>query len=228
MHASVLGGLPAQPVRERVLWRLDADNPKRPGLLVLTGARPSWEHLTEQAGWPSADDLADPQVVVRDYQPLLDRLGVGQAYAFRLVANPAQSTRRPLDLTARQRERSVDGKLERSVRLGHRGIAHQVEWLTSRAERWGFVVPQARSSGDVGQPVADLRVIARQRLSFGKGRAPGRVVVQSVGYEGRLEVLDPGRLRTAMVEGMGPAKAYGCGLLTLARLPDGASGVVAG
>ena len=35
-------------------------------------------------------------------------------------------------------------------------------------------------------------------------------------FEGVLRVEDPAVLRTALVSGIGPAKGYGCGLLTLA------------
>ncbi len=227
MHAAVLGGLPAQPVRERVLWRIDADNSRRPGLLVLTRSRPSWEHLTEQAGWPTADDPGDPQVVVRDYRPLLDRLASGQAYAFRLVANPTQSTRHPIVPTARQKERAAGGETGRSVRLGHRSVAHQVAWLTTRAERWGFDIPASSSSGAMGEPIPDLRVAGRRRMSFAKTGTPGRVVVQVVSYEGRLQIVDPERFGAAILDGLGSAKAYGCGLLTLAPL-SGTTSVVAG
>ena len=48
MHAAVLGGIPAQPVTERVLWRIEAGDPHRAELLVLTRSVPSWEHLVEQ------------------------------------------------------------------------------------------------------------------------------------------------------------------------------------
>jgi len=219
MHATVLGGLPTQPVRERMLWRVDIHNPRRPELLVLTQSRPSWEHVTEQAGWPSADDPSNPQIVVRDYQPLLDRLEVGQEYAFRLTANPVQSTKRPVALTEPQKDRAVDGVLPRSARLGHRTVAAQVTWLTSRVEGLGFVIPHAASSGSMGEEIADLRVVGRTRSSFRRAGSPRRVAVQVVTYEGRLRVTDPGQLRMALMNGIGPAKAYGCGLLTLASLP---------
>lgn len=228
LHAAVLGGLPVQPVRGRVLWRLEANNPRRPGVIVLTPDRPSWEHLTEQAGWPSADDPADPQVVVRNYQPLLDRLKSGQRYVFRLVANPTQSTKRPDQPTPDQRRRAEDGTRARSVRLGHRSIEHQIGWFTRRAAGWGFVIPDARSSEAMSQPVPDLRIIGRQRLSFKRAAAPGQVVVQAVTYEGQLEVADAELMRTALVQGIGPAKAYGCGLLTLAPLSNGSADVVEG
>ena len=218
MHAAVLAGLPTQPVEDRVLWRLDAPSPLRPALFVLTRTPPSWEHLVEQAGWPSADDPADPQVVVRDYQPLLDRLSVGDEYAFRLTANPVQSSKRPQVLTPAQKAHSDGVALSRSVRLGHRTVSTQLGWLTSRARRWGFEIPVASSSDAVGEPVPDLALTARARTSFSRRNTPGRVVMQVVTYEGRLRVAEPQLLRQAMVNGLGPAKAYGCGLMTLAAL----------
>lgn len=36
-------------------------------------------------------------------------------------------------------------------------------------------------------------------------------------YEGVLSVSDPGLMEKALIEGIGPAKAFGCGLLSLAR-----------
>lgn len=217
MHAAVLGGLPSQPVTERVLWRVDADEPRRPGLLVLTQSSPSWEHIVEQAGWPSADDPDDPQVLVRPYEGVLDRLEQGQEYAFRLTANPTQATKRPEKLTADQRARAQDGTLPRSVRVGHRTVEQQMGWLIRRSADWGFVIPAASSSEAMGEAVPDVRVTARERRSFRRGGS-ARVVLQVVTFEGRLTVADVARFRVALVEGMGPAKAYGCGLLTLAPL----------
>jgi CRISPR system Cascade subunit CasE len=38
-------------------------------------------------------------------------------------------------------------------------------------------------------------------------------------FDGLLEVADADLLRRTLVSGLGPAKAYGCGLMTLARSP---------
>ncbi|TDC10587.1 type I-E CRISPR-associated protein Cas6/Cse3/CasE, partial [Streptomyces sp. 8K308] len=92
LHGAVLAGFPGE-VAERVLWRVDADNPRRLHLLVLTQhTRPDWTHLVEQAGWPGADG---DHFLIRDYAPLLDRLATGQEYAFRLHASPVQNTHTP-------------------------------------------------------------------------------------------------------------------------------------
>jgi CRISPR system Cascade subunit CasE len=217
LHAAVLAGIPRQPVTERVLWRMDADTPLRPGLLVLTRSRPSWEHLVEQAGWPSADDPTDPQVTVRDYQPLLDRLQAGDEYAFRLTANPVRTSKHPESLTGAQRHRSDDGRLVRSARLGHRTVAAQTSWLSERAGRCGFELPRS-SAEQPGEPAYDMAVTTRSRVSFRRRGASEKVVIQVVTYEGRLRITDVDLVRTAMLSGIGPAKAYGCGLLTLASI----------
>lgn len=222
MHAAVLGGIPAQPVNERILWRVDADEPRRPGLVVLTQSPPSWEHLTEQAGWPSSNDPDDPQVTIRPYERLLRKLANGQQFAFRLTANPVEHRRRPMQPTKDQIERAQEERLARSARLGHRTVEHQTQWLLQRAGRLGFEVPPASSSEAAGEQTSDLRVVGRARRSFRRGDSSGQVSLQVVTYEGRLRVTDADALRSSMLAGIGPAKAYGCGLLTLAPLSDGA------
>ncbi|KPH98712.1 CRISPR-associated protein, Cse3 family [Actinobacteria bacterium OV450] len=44
--------------------------------------------------------------------------------------------------------------------------------------------------------------------------------MNSVTFEGRLRITDPGLLTEHLLAGIGPSKAYGCGLLTLAPLPE--------
>lgn len=39
----------------------------------------------------------------------------------------------------------------------------------------------------------------------------------TVTFDGRLEVTDPAALRRTLTLGLGKAKAYGCGLMTLAK-----------
>lgn len=217
MHAAVLGGIPTQPVQERVLWRIDTDCPRRPALFVVSASRPSWEHLVEQAGWSGADT---PQAEVRDYEPLLQRVEADRRFAFRLAANPAQATKNPDKLTGSQKAaRERDPR--RPVIVGHRTVAHQIDWLLSRVASWGVRIPAARTDetadddADTGAPPPDVRVAARQRLSFPR-QGGQRVTIQQVLYEGHLIVEDPLRLRDVLTSGVGRAKAYGCGLMTLA------------
>lgn len=213
MHAAVLGGLPTEQVEERVLWRLDIDEPRRPALLVLTRSRPSWEHLVEQASWPSA---VRPQAETRDYTPLLEQVMPGSTFAFRLTANPSQSCKQPVKPTRAQIE-MTERAPRASHRLGHRTVEHQMAWLLQRAESWGVRFPcSSAATEEDDPPPADVRITARSRRSFQRRARDPRVVLQVVTYEGHLVVEDAERLRHFLVAGIGRAKAYGCGLLTLA------------
>ncbi len=214
MHAAVLGGIPQQPVAERTLWRLEAPKPHRADLLVLTHGSPSWEHLVEKAGWPAADE---PQAVVRPYGQLLDRLTVGQEFAFRLLANPVSAVRRPTSPSAQQQDRLSNGPRPRGVRVAHRTVAHQLTWFTDRVTGWGFAVPLTTT----GDP--QVQISHRERLVFTKTSPEAnrrtRVVLQTVTYEGLLRVTDTEAARTSLLNGVGHARAYGCGLITLAPAP---------
>jgi len=231
LRGAVLHGLPDDPLAERVLWRLDTDNPYRPHLFVLTRTKPDWSHLVESAGWPEADG---ENARVADYRPLLDRIRTGDNYAFRVTANPVQNTSTPDKPTATQAAYSAAGG-RRSFRIGHRTAGAQLGWFLSRTEKWGFTIPQVDdevaapgvdapvSGGEEEQSASDVRITARNRVSVGKGR-PNRggsasSTLHVVTFEGRLEVSDAERLTATLLAGIGPAKAYGCGLLTLAPLP---------
>lgn len=210
MHAAVLGGLARQPVTERVLWRLETADPHRAVLYVVTASRPNWNHLVESAGWPDADGGA---AAVKAYDPFLASLAKGQRFAFRVKANPTTATKRPVRPTVSQQE-ALKKTTARGVVVGERTARAQLDWFLRRTERWGFdVEPDAE-----GLP--QLRIIERGRLSFVRspqGSARCRVVMDTATFEGILVVVDPEVLRRVLTHGVGRGKAYGCGLVTLAR-----------
>ena len=55
------------------------------------------------------------------------------------------------------------------------------------------------------------------RFSHRRSGTRSQVTLTRASYEGVLEITDANTLRAALVNGMGHAKAYGCGLMTLAR-----------
>jgi CRISPR system Cascade subunit CasE len=209
-HAAILAGISRQPVDQRVLWRLGPDpgTAHRLELLILTQTRPSWEHLVEQAGWPSSDE---PEAITRPYEPLLNQIMLGRQFAFRLKANPVSSTKHPDAPSRVQKERIAAQARPRGVRVPQRTAAHQLDWLTARINQWGFTI----AAGEAGLPA--VRLTARDRLSFRKsGASAGPVVLQTATFDGIVEITDPDAARRSLLHGVGPAKAYGLGLLTLA------------
>jgi CRISPR system Cascade subunit CasE len=226
LHAAILAGLATQPVTERVLWRLENDNPHRAELLVLTENRPTWIHLVEQAGWPDADG-GTPRVA--DYTPLLDRIVRGREFAFRLTANPVQNLRHPAKPSPEQatllaKRAAEPGTAARGFRLPHRTARQQLDWLLARTERHGFTIPAvhepapAPGLGEPGAPAPAVTLTARDIVRFTKRNSGPRVTLSTATYQGRLRITDPVALRHALLYGIGPAKAYGQGLLTLAPL----------
>lgn len=196
MHAAVLSSFPGvlgDRSDRRVLWRLDPV-PGAVHLYVVSPEQPDFTHLIEQAGWPTLQTWQ-----TREYEPFLDRLAAGQSWAFRLTANPTRA--RP----------AAEGR--RSQRFGHVTVAQQQEWLLRRCGAAGFDVRAPSGSGDTADGV-----VVRERETTRFRRGEDQVTLTTASFEGVLTVTDPGALRTTLTGGLGPAKAYGCGLLTLAPL----------
>lgn len=187
MHAAVQAGFAPTVEPGRVLWRVDDQQDGRPMLFVVSALPPDLAHIAEQAGWPGQAPAES-----REYDPLLRRLQHGQQWAFRLTANPVHRGRLP------------DGTQKI---LGHVTADQQLSWLMERQERIGMSL----ESGDQ-QPTA--HVVGRRVLTF--RRQSSQVTVSTATYEGVGVVTDPDALRAALTQGVGRAKAYGCGLLTLA------------
>jgi CRISPR system Cascade subunit CasE len=213
MHAAVLGGIAVQPVTERVLWRLEQASHAW-DLLVLTQSKPSWEHLVEQAGWPGADGGA---ARIASYDPLLALVMKGRQFRFRVRANPTSAKTRPDSPTPHQASVIEETSGHRGFRVGHRTASHQLEWFAARAsdgaERWGFTV------GSRANP--RVAITERERLSFRRRPSAPLVTLETATFEGLLEVTDPDRFVEVITGGLGGAKAYGCGLLTIAGVESG-------
>jgi CRISPR system Cascade subunit CasE len=202
MHAAVRAAFASPEDYERsgsrTLWRLDTPGPATVHLYLVSPGRPDLTHLVEQAGWPTTATWD-----TRVYDPLLATLSPGQRWAFRLTANPVHSGRK----TSESKE---------TQRFGYLRAQEQEQWLLQRASRYGFTVATQHD----GQP--NLRLHRRQAQSFKRGAL--QVTLTTVTYDGVLEVEEGDALRAALVSGIGHAKAYGCGLLTLAAVDGTATG----
>lgn len=199
-HALVEGSFPPDSHQTgRVLWRLDRASHEL-DLYVVSPTRPDLTGLVEQCGWPTQGTWE-----TKEYDPFLGRLEGGQRWRFRLTANPTRS------------EPTGPGRRGRLRPL--RTVAQQEQWLLDRAERHGFAIPTT----SIG--ARELVVTARGASDFVRRSPDGattrrdNVEITKATYEGVLEVLDPQALRAALTGGIGRAKGYGCGLMTLARWP---------
>ena len=91
-------------------------------------------------------------------------------------------------------------------RLGLFKEEAQVEWLKRQLERSGSVVMQSQA-----------RQLGLMRSAKNPAKDGNPQTHYAVEFNGVLQVLNVKLLSKRMIEGIGPAKAYGFGLLTLAK-----------
>lgn len=201
MHAVVMGatGGSIGDGPGRVLWRVDRGTTT--ALYILSPLEPDCSQLVAEVG------AAGTQARTLDYSPFLTSLDAGQLWAFRLAANPSYSASR--------------GPGVRGQRYGHVTVEQQRQWLVERAPRHGFELMPVDHVDDEGSDGA-VMVVHRERPVFNRRRSEGegrdRVTINRTVYEGVLRITDPESLRRALIAGIGRSKAYGCGLMTLARV----------
>lgn len=206
MHGAIEASFPpslSESELPRSLWRVDEDRHDT-RLYVVSTREPQMTHIVEQAGWDSSP------AETTDYGRFLDGLTIGQRYAFRVTVNPVKR-----EFLAGER-----GKL-----LPHLTEDQQLTWFLERAGRWGFTPLPLRDENtssvslDLGPGGLALRVSKRLDRSFGRydGGRRRTVTQRQVTIDGKLEVTNAKSLKQYLVSGMGRGKAYGCGLMTLAR-----------
>lgn len=175
--------------RRRNLWRVDALG-GQPYLMILSEVPPDFEALAKRYG----REGLSPSWEVKPYDAFMNRLAAGQRWQFRLRANPVRSS-------TRERE----GERSRGRLYNHVTLDQQRAWLVERAEAHGFAVEENA-----------FDVVHSQWHKFRKGG--GEVSLLAVTFEGRLTISDPALFRELLAGGIGRGKAYGCGLMTIARI----------
>lgn len=193
LHSAVENSFPPSPEKAgRNLWRIDRLT-NALYLLVLSNGKPDFSHIVDQFGWPGSDQAWE----VKDYTPLLDQIKTGQKWQFRLRANPVRS------LKQADGEYAQRGK----VNACKRGL-EQEQWLLDRANAHGFSLANE-----------SFHIVQQEEKQFRhhSNRETHMVTLCIATYEGILEVTDAAQFIHALTSGIGRAKAYGCGLLSIGR-----------
>ena len=169
------------------LFRIDPQPSGRVVILVQSALKPDWEYAFHNAHHLLA---APPEA--RPYAPSF----VKEEYLrFRLVANPT----RKIDTKSGPDGHRRNGKRVpvRTDKLG--------EWLAGRAKAAGLSI-------DMDSIAIQPTYIYVNKTRNGKSQR-----LRSVRYDGMLRVNDPDRFQETLVRGMGAGKAFGVGLLSVAR-----------
>ncbi|NPU83378.1 MAG: type I-E CRISPR-associated protein Cas6/Cse3/CasE [Syntrophaceae bacterium] len=182
----------------RALWRLfpeDADAQRDFLFRVEHSGQQSAEVLLQSIREPLPSPSKEVRLVACKEYPLL--LRAGQRLRFLLVANPVKTI-------ADEHGRLKGDGQEKKCRVPLLRDEDRQTWLTRKLN--GFAV------------VEIAEVEKRPVLNFHKIREKRIGKIQPVVFQGILQVLNQDEFRNQIIKGIGPAKAFGCGLLSLARI----------
>lgn len=211
-HQRLLSAFPQRQATESgaraqfgLLYRVDQRAGGPPQLLVQSRELPDWAalpggYLVEEHG-----ELENPacKPVDQFYAALKD----GMVLRFRLRANP---TRR-IDTKS-----GSDGKRRNGKRVELRGEEQWLAWLARKGEQHGFMLQPSRT----WPGAADVRAVDEGKLT---GRRTGAregslMTIAGVQFNGILSITNLELFRLALEQGIGSAKAFGFGLLSVARI----------
>ncbi|WP_295392205.1 type I-E CRISPR-associated protein Cas6/Cse3/CasE [uncultured Thiodictyon sp.] len=187
----------------RVLWRLFPDEPREPRqgeaeprhgfLFRVEDNRPGRPaRILVQSKRPPSPAAGVTLIASREVQP---QPSTGQHLAFLLTANPVKTIK---DTQAEQKP----GKTSETCRVPLVKEDEQRAWLARKLEG--------------AAQLETVTLLPHQPLFFRRGNRAGKL--STLSFEGVLCVQDPERLLGLLENGIGPAKAFGCGLLLVRRL----------
>lgn len=91
------------------------------------------------------------------------------------------------------------------------------KWLEGQGARHGFALRSVSDPSDENAPPDALRVDGYRVLRPPRPRKSGQMRIGVIDLEGLLTVTEPQKFLAALAAGFGRAKAYGCGLMLIAR-----------
>lgn len=192
LHARVQQLFPIAATTARTLYRVDGTG-DQPALLIQSIAVPQLTVL------PAEYTVAAPRIR-EDLEPAFEGLANGMRLRFALRANVTKR------LATQQ---TGPGK-----RIPLTDPTQQVEWLLRKAQTHGFVVEHDPYAVD---GYALTLTSEPQQLGSRTHNAEKHALTHAiVRYQGTCTITDAAAFKAALYNGIGPAKAYGCGLLTIA------------
>lgn len=179
-----------------ILHRLEIDRGRTAAsLLIQAIASPDWSDL------PNNYALKVSQKTIHEqYSMITD----GMRFFFRLQANPSK----------RDKSKFSADKPSQRKRFAIMNDGGRIEWLRKKGVQHGFSLGEVRV-GDLGAVFnANQSKVATVR--FRKNGDDRDITIASVVFDGVLQVTDVAVFKKALIEGIGPGKAYGFGLLSIA------------
>jgi CRISPR system Cascade subunit CasE len=217
MHRTLMRAFPAvtdgESAREQhgVLFRADADD-HRAIVYVQSRVEPDWSFLGACPGYLSASTgVMNP--ASKDITTAIDRLREGQALRFVLRANPTKRIAKPT-----KGDSDLKGK-----RVALLTEQEHIEWLVrkgrerEKGKSGGFEIVMMDEPIGLGREAGPVPSLVVRPEGMRKGRKREHKMNHfAVRFEGLLRITDADAFRDTIVRGIGSAKAFGFGLVSLA------------
>ncbi len=191
-------------INHRLIWTLFSDGPDRSrDFLWRADFRNQFFTLSSRP--PQANDLFGP-LETKEFSP---NLASGDKLGFVMRANATRAkqfkegVRRVCVVMEQLHEIEPKHRAEQRLKLAESAAN---DWMNRQAETRGFILRSLT--------VEDYRTI---RIKRGQGNK--RAVHGILDLRGTLDVDDPNTFLSALSTGFGRAKAWGCGLMLIRRIP---------
>lgn len=187
----------------QAIWRLFADHPdrrrdflyrldtigKRPHVYTVSQRRPANNEL-----WGIETKPYDPQICQ------------GMRLGFTVRVNPTFKREGKRHDVVMDQKRQIRLKEVDENKFTAEIVTQSCEeWLNERSEKNGFKVLQ-------------IRVEGYRQQEFHKAKANNTIRYSTVDFMGVLEVIDEKSFKSMLLDGIGPEKGFGCGLMLVRRV----------
>jgi len=183
--------------QQAFLFRIDPQPGSSPIIIVQSARKPDWDYAFQNSPFLAA------MPEVKSFNPQFDP---NQPLRFRLLANPVRkATAKSLDANGKP----VDEKwIGSRIPVPNDKLP---DWLARKAEHGGFQVEHLEA-------VQAGYIYIKGHAADKEGKREKSNRLFSAKFEGILEVTKPGDFQNTLIHGIGPAKAFGFGLLSVAKV----------
>lgn len=209
-HATIMRAFPEiKPCEANILYRIEnANNDLKFGedyisIVIQSRIRPDWKILQ--------DHFLDNIVIDRERVLTNIHLITGEKYRFRLRANPIITKSDNQGRISQSVKRK--GKVKK-CKIPVIGEEAQKSWLENKSK-----CVRNNSKGEKipgGFIIRECMVLPESSWSVLQDKK-NEITIKTVLFEGILEIIDIKDFKLTLMTGIGPAKAFGCGLLSVAR-----------
>lgn len=193
-----------------VLFRAEADEwLGAVKVYVQSRIEPNWSFLNGLNDYLAAD-TGMPECEFKDIMPACLNIQTGKVLSFRLRANPTKRIGKVIK----------GGPELKGKRVGWLREEQQIDWLREKGKPGGFEILMKEIEDENGEIKEVLRVnVHREGKLRGRKEHDGRLhntTHLAVLFDGLLRITAADAFRETLAKGIGPAKAFGFGLLSVA------------